>query len=285
MIDFFDTKWHPYFEAWLSEDVGAGDHSSLASILPESQATSQLLLKEDGVIAGMDLALALFKYVDASVSFNVFVKDGDQLPKGTLLAEAKGSAQSLLKGERLMLNLMQRLSGIATQTNQIVQKVSGTGLRILDTRKTTPGLRTLEKWAVTQGGGHNHRMGLYDMIMLKDNHIDAAGGVNEAILRTKAYLKANQLDLKVEVETRNLQEVQLALDHGVDRIMFDNFSPALCREGVALVNGRAETEASGGITLENIYDYAQTGVMYISVGALTHSVKALDISFKTKLMV
>jgi nicotinate-nucleotide pyrophosphorylase (carboxylating) len=285
MIDFFDSRWHPYFEAWLSEDVGAGDHSSLASILASGEAHSRLLLKEDGVVAGLDLAVALFQYLDPSVQFTLLAKDGEFLKKGTLLAEAKGSAHSLLKGERLMLNLMQRLSGIATQTHQVVQKVAGTGLTILDTRKTTPGLRTLEKWAVTQGGGKNHRMGLYDMIMLKDNHIDAAGGINEALLRTKEYLKVHNLDLKVEVETRNLDEVKQALVHNVDRIMFDNFSPELCREGVQLVNGRAETEASGGISLENIYEYAQTGVNYISVGALTHSVKALDMSFKTTLLV
>ena len=285
MIDFFDTCWHPYFEAWLAEDVGSGDHSSLASISVSGEAHSRLLLKEDGVVAGLDLAVALFRYLDPTVQFTLLTKDGEFLKKGTLLAEAKGSAHSLLKGERLMLNLMQRLSGIATQTHQVVQKVAGTGLIILDTRKTTPGLRALEKWAVTQGGGQNHRMGLYDMIMLKDNHIDAAGGINEALLRTKAYLKEQQLDLKVEVETRNLDEVKQALVHNVDRIMFDNFSPDLCREGVQLVNGRAETEASGGISLDNIYEYAQTGVMYISVGALTHSVKALDISFKTTLLV
>ncbi len=284
-MNFHDSIWHPLFETWLSEDVGTGDHSSLASILVSGEAQSRLLLKEDGVIAGLELAAALFKYIDPSVQFTLKAKDGEYLPKGTLLAEASGSAHSLLKGERLMLNLMQRLSGIATQTHQVVQKVKGTGLTILDTRKTTPGLRTLEKWAVTQGGGKNHRMGLFDMIMLKDNHIDAAGGIDNAVLRTKEYLATNKLNLKVEVETRNLDEVRQALFHKVDRIMFDNFSPEQCREGVKLVNGAAETEASGGISLENIYEYAQTGVDFISVGALTHSVKALDISFKTTLLV
>jgi len=284
-MNFNDPVWHSHFEAWLAEDVGSGDHSSQASILVSGEAQSRLLLKEDGVVAGLDLAVALFRYLDPSVRFTLKVKDGDYLNKGTLLAEASGSAHALLKGERLMLNLMQRLSGIATQTHRVVQKVEGTGLTILDTRKTTPGLRTLEKWAVTQGGGKNHRMGLFDMIMLKDNHIDAAGGIDNAILRTKEYLAINKLNLKVEVETRNLDEVKQALFHKVDRIMFDNFSPEQCREGVTLVNGLAETEASGGISLENIYDYAQTGVDYISVGALTHSVKALDISFKTTLLV
>lgn len=284
-MNFNDPVWHSHFEAWLAEDVGSGDHSSQASILVSGEAQSRLLLKEDGVVAGLDLAVALFRYLDPSVRFTLKVKDGDYLNKGTLLAEASGSAHALLKGERLMLNLMQRLSGIATQTHRVVQKVEGTGLTILDTRKTTPGLRTLEKWAVTQGGGKNHRMGLFDMIMLKDNHIDAAGGIDNAILRTKEYLAINKLNLKVEVETRNLDEVKQALFHKVDRIMFDNFTPEQCREGVTLVNGLAETEASGGISLENIYDYAQTGVDYISVGALTHSVKALDISFKTTLLV
>ena len=284
-MNFNDPVWHSHFEAWLAEDVGSGDHSSQASILVSGEAQSRLLLKEDGVVAGLDLAVALFRYLDPSVRFTLKVKDGDYPNKGTLLAEASGSAHALLKGERLMLNLMQRLSGIATQTHRVVQKVEGTGLTILDTRKTTPGLRTLEKWAVTQGGGKNHRMGLFDMIMLKDNHIDAAGGIDNAILRTKEYLAINKLNLKVEVETRNLDEVKQALFHKVDRIMFDNFSPEQCREGVTLVNGLAETEASGGISLENIYDYAQTGVDYISVGALTHSVKALDISFKTTLLV
>lgn len=283
MISFNDPYWHSFFEQWLQEDVGSGDHSSLASILPSGEAHSRLILKEEGVVAGLELAVALFKYIDPEVVFDLKEKDGTYLPKGIILAEASGSAHSLLKGERLMLNLMQRLSGIATQTHQVVSKVEGTGLTILDTRKTTPGLRLLEKWAVTQGGGSNHRMGLYDMIMLKDNHVDSAGGIDAAVTRTRKYLKEKGLELKIEVETRNLVEVKQALDHKVDRIMFDNFSPELCREAVQLVNGRAETEASGGISLENIHDYALTGVNYISVGSLTHSVRALDISFKTQL--
>jgi nicotinate-nucleotide pyrophosphorylase (carboxylating) len=283
MVSFSDAYWHPYFDAWLAEDVGSGDHSSLASISSTGEAYSRLLLKDDGVIAGLELAQALFRYLDPQVKFELLASDGVFYEKGTLLAEATGSAHSLLKGERLMLNLLQRLSGIATQTHEVVEKVKGTGLQILDTRKTTPGLRLLEKWAVTQGGGKNHRMGLYDMIMLKDNHVDSAGGIEQAILRTKDYLKEKNLSLKIEVETRNLEEVKLALKHGVDRIMFDNFTPNLCKEAVKLVDGAAETEASGGINLDNIKDYAHTGVNYISVGSLTHSVKALDISFKTQL--
>jgi nicotinate-nucleotide pyrophosphorylase (carboxylating) len=283
MVNFSDASWHSYFEQWLSEDIGSGDHSSLASIAPTGEAFSRLLLKEDGVVAGLELAVALFQYLDPKVQFTLKAKDGIWYPKGTLLAEATGSAHSLLKGERLMLNLLQRLSGIATQTHQVVRLVSDTGLTLLDTRKTTPGLRILEKWAVTQGGGQNHRMGLYDMIMLKDNHVDSAGGIDAAITRTRDYLKAQGLDLKIEVETRNLEEVRQALAHRVDRIMFDNFSPDMCREAVLLVNGLVETEASGGIHLGNIKEYAETGVNYISVGSLTHSVKALDMSFKTQL--
>ena len=281
MVDFFDTRWHPYFDAWLAEDVGSGDHSSLASISVSGEAHSRLLLKEDGVVAGLDLAVALFRYLDASVQFTLLAKDGDFLSKGTCLAVATGSAHSLLKGERLMLNLMQRLSGIATQTHQIVQKVAGTGLIILDTRKTTPGLRAFEKWAVTQGGGQNHRMGLYDMIMLKDNHIDFAGGIALAVEKTKQFLGENQLNLKIEVEVRNLKELQQVLNcTGVFRVMLDNFSPTLLQEAVKMVNGAMETEASGGITEDTIVDFAKTGVDYISVGALTHQVKSLDLSLK-----
>ncbi len=285
MIDFQDSEWHRHFDLWFKEDVGSGDHSSLASIVHGTQASSRLLLKEDGVLAGLELAVALFTYLDPEVRFTCHASDGTFYTKGTLLAEASGSAHSLLKGERLMLNLMQRLSGIATQTRVLVDKVKGTGLTLLDTRKTTPGLRLLEKWAVRMGGAENHRMGLYDMIMLKDNHIDSAGGIETAVTRTREYLKSHGLDLKIEVETRNLIEVKQALDQKVDRIMFDNFSPELCREAVLLVGDAAETEASGGISSETIHEYALTGVKYISVGALTHSVKALDISFKTKLMV
>ena len=270
-------------DQWLKEDVGAGDFSSLASIDSKTQAESTLILKADGVVAGLDLAKFIFAQIDDSIAFEPLVQDGTYHNSGTILGTASGSAHGLLKGERLMLNLLQRLSGIATQTHSILKLVEGTGLRILDTRKTTPGLRMLEKWAVTMGGGMNHRMGLYDMVMLKDNHLDSAGGIDVAVKRTKQFLKENNLDLKIEVETRNLDEVQQALDAGVDRIMFDNFTPALCRQGVMLVENRCETEASGGISASNIREYAETGVNFISIGSLTHSVMALDISFKTKL--
>jgi nicotinate-nucleotide pyrophosphorylase (carboxylating) len=281
-MNFSSEEWSNYFDLWLKEDVGSGDHSSLASIPRGTNGSSQLILKEDGVIAGLELAQALFAHVDELVIFTPKMKDGAFLKKGTILATAAGPVHSLLVVERLMLNLMQRLSGVATQTHDLVQMVRHTGVTLLDTRKTTPGLRLLEKWAVTMGGGANHRIGLYDMIMLKDNHVDSAGGITTAVKNTREYLRKNSLDLKIEVETRSLDEVREAIDNKVDRIMFDNFSPDTCKEAVAIVSGRAETEASGGITIDTLKDYAVTGVNYISIGALTHSVKALDISFKTK---
>lgn len=281
-MNFSSEEWSNYFDLWLKEDVGSGDHSSLASIPRGTNGTSQLILKEDGVIAGLELAQALFAHVDEQVIFTPKMKDGEFLKKGTILATAEGPVHSLLVVERLMLNLMQRLSGVATQTHDLVQLVGHTGVTLLDTRKTTPGLRLLEKWAVTMGGGANHRIGLFDMIMLKDNHVDSAGGITTAVKNTREYLRKNSLDLKIEVETRSLDEVREAIDNKVDRIMFDNFSPDTCKEAVAIVSGRAETEASGGITVKTLKDYAETGVNYISIGALTHSVKALDISFKTK---
>ena len=281
-MNFSNEEWSNYFDLWLKEDVGSGDHSSLASIPRGTNGSSQLILKEDGVIAGLELAQALFAHVDEQVTFTPKMKDGEFLKKGTILATAAGPVHSLLVVERLMLNLMQRLSGVATQTHDLVQMVRHTGVTLLDTRKTTPGLRLLEKWAVTMGGGANHRIGLYDMIMLKDNHVDSAGGITTAVNNTREYLRKNNLDLKIEVETRNLDEVRDAIDNKVDRIMFDNFSPERCKEAVAMVSDRAETEASGGITVDTLKDYAETGVNFISIGALTHSVKALDISFKTK---
>ena len=281
-MNFSSEEWSNYFDLWLKEDVGSGDHSSLASIPRGTNGSSQLILKEDGVIAGLELAQALFAHVDEQVIFTPKMKDGEFLNKGTILATAEGPVHSLLVVERLMLNLMQRLSGVATQTHDLVQMVGHTGVTLLDTRKTTPGLRLLEKWAVTMGGGANHRIGLFDMIMLKDNHVDSAGGITTAVNNTREYLRKNNLDLEIEVETRSLDEVREAIDNKVDRIMFDNFSPDTCKEAVAIVSGRAETEASGGITVDTLKDYAETGVNYISIGALTHSVKALDISFKTK---
>jgi len=283
MIDFQSNSLKNQIQTWLSEDVGDGDFSSLASIDSNAVANSVLILKDNGVVAGLQLAALVFSEIDASIEFEILVKDGCFYSTGTILAKASGNAQSLLKGERLMLNLLQRLSGIATQTRVVVDLVKNTSVKLLDTRKTTPGLRILEKWAVTVGGGFNHRIGLYDMIMLKDNHIDSSGGIATAVSKTKKYLTENNLDLKIEVETRNLVEVNEALAAGVNRIMLDNFTPALCIEAVKIIDGQCETEASGGITLSNIKEYAESGVTYISLGYLTHSVKALDISFKTKL--
>ena len=283
MIYFNSDFLKNQISQWLIEDVGTGDYSSLASIDKNATAESNLILKETGVVAGLELAKIIFNVIDPGVQINVLSSDGVYYEKGSILATAIGNAQSLLKGERLMLNLLQRLSGIATQTRVVVDLVKNTSVKLLDTRKTTPGLRMLEKWAVTMGGGYNHRIGLYDMIMLKDNHIDSSGGITTAVNKTKKYLADNQLDLKIEVETRNLDEVNEALAVGVDRIMLDNFTPSLCVEAVKIIAGQCETEASGGITLSNIKEYAESGVTYISLGYLTHSVKALDISFKTKL--
>ena len=282
-LDFHSVEFTNSMDLWLSEDVGPGDYSSLGSIDADAIGTSQLILKEDGVIAGLDWAKVFLNRVDSNIKFEVFYNDGDFLPKGSILAHAEGNVRSLLKAERLMLNVMQRLSGVATQTRQLVEFVKDTGVTLLDTRKTTPGLRMLEKWAVSLGGAQNHRIGLYDMVMLKDNHVDSAGGITAAVEKTRKFLSEQNLDLKIEVETRNLDEVNEALVNKVDRIMFDNFSIDLCKEAVKLVDKRAETEASGGITRDSIREYALTGVQFISVGALTHSVSALDISFKTKI--
>ena len=265
----------------LREDVGDGDHSSLLSIDPETQGSSRLLVKENGILAGVDVALQVFEIVDPTLQTDVFIHDGAEVKKGDIVLTVSGKVQSILKAERLVLNIMQRMSGIATTTRTYVDRIAGTHARLLDTRKTTPNMRILEKMAVRIGGGYNHRMGLYDMIMLKDNHIDFAGGLKNALEKTNRYLKEKNLDLKVEIECRSLEDVRLALTlGGFHRIMFDNFTPEKVREGVALVQGRYETEASGGITLENLRAYAETGVDFISVGALTHSVKSLDLSLK-----
>ena len=267
--------------AALREDVGDGDHSSLLSIDPETQGRSQLLVKEDGILAGVEVALLVFEMVDPTLKTTVYIQDGNPVRKGDVAFIVSGKVQSILTAERLVLNIMQRMSGIATTTREYVRCIEGTHAKLLDTRKTTPNMRILEKMAVRIGGGYNHRMGLYDMIMLKDNHIDFAGGLKNALEKTNRYLKEKNLDLKVEIECRSLEDVRLALTlGGFHRIMFDNFTPEKVREGVALVQGRYETEASGGITLENLRAYAETGVDFISVGALTHSVKSLDLSLK-----
>lgn len=267
----------------LAEDLGDGDHSTLASIPAEAEKSAYLLMKESGVIAGMELASLIFHKLDPKVEIIALANDGDSVKKGDVVMRIRGKVRAILSGERLLLNCMQRMSGIATKTAYLNSLIEGTGARLLDTRKTTPNMRMLEKWAVLIGGGVNHRYGLYDMVMLKDNHVDFAGGIEQAVRSTQRYLKENQLDLKIEVETRNLEEVQQALNAGgVDRIMLDNMTTEEMTKAVELIAKRSETEASGGITEETIRAVAETGVDYISVGALTHSIKSLDISLKAE---
>ena len=276
-----DKDLHEFVDHALAEDLGDGDHSSLASIPAEAVSSGYLLMKEDGVIAGLELAAVIFHKLDPGMELTALVKDGDLVKKGDVIFRLKGNARAILSGERLFLNCLQRMSGIATKTHELTQLIRGTKAKLLDTRKTTPNMRMLEKWAVVLGGGVNHRYGLYDMIMLKDNHNDFAGGITQAVNATKQYLKTEGKDLKIEVETRNLAEVEEALAvGGVHRIMLDNMSPQEMTHAVALIDGRSETEASGGITADTIRAVALTGVDYISVGALTHSIKSLDISLK-----
>ena len=263
----------------LAEDIGNGDHSSLLSVDVEAKGVAQLIAKEDGIIAGMTVGTHVFKRVDEGLTVEHFVQDGAAVHKGTVLMRVSGNIRSILGAERLVLNLMQRMSGIATVTHRYCQLIAGTHARLLDTRKTTPNMRILEKMAVRTGGGCNHRMGLYDMIMLKDNHIDFAGGIENAIKKASEYKELNRLSIPIEIETRSLSDVEEVIKWGgVNRIMFDNFSVEDVRRGVELVNGCFETEASGNINEQTIRDYAETGVDFISVGALTHSVKSLDIS-------
>ena len=284
-MDFRSQEIIELIDRCFAEDIGSGDYSSLAAIAQGTVGESRLLLKQDGVIAGLELGEVILRRLDPNLEWVAMAKDGDYLLSGTQLASARGNVHALLAGERLMLNFMQRLSGVATQTYNAVEIVRGTGATILDTRKTTPGLRLLEKWAVTMGGGKNHRIGLYDMVMLKDNHNDSAGGITAAVNRTKAYLLKKGLELGIEVETRNMDEVNEVLAvGGVQRIMLDNFSPSACVEAVKVIADRCETEASGGINLGNLLSYAETGVDFISLGSLTHSVSSLDISFKTKVI-
>lgn len=265
----------------IAEDIGDGDHSSLSCIPTTANGKAQLLIKQEGILAGMEVVKKVFNVIDDSLSFEQFLFDGSDVHKGDRAFIVEGKVHSILQAERLVLNIMQRMSGIATETKQYAKKITGTKARILDTRKTTPGMRYLEKLAVKIGGGENHRMGLYDLIMLKDNHIDFAGGIEPAITKANEYLKKNKKDLKIEIEARNLAEVQAIIHFGgVDRIMLDNFSYADTREAVKLIDGKFETESSGGITLETIRGYAECGVDYISVGALTHQIKSLDMSLK-----
>ena len=265
----------------FAEDIGDGDHTTLCCIPATEMGKSQLIIKEDGVLAGVEMARRVFKAFDPELKMTVFIEDGAEVKKGDIAFVVEGKVQSLLQTERLMLNIMQRMSGIATMTHRYQERLKGTHTRVLDTRKTTPGMRILEKMAVKIGGGVNHRIGLFDMILLKDNHVDFAGGIDKAITRAKEYCKAKGKELTIEIEVRNFEELQQVLDlGGVDRIMLDNFTPADTRKAVELVGGRFELESSGGITFDTLRDYAECGVDYISVGALTHSVKGLDMSFK-----
>lgn len=265
----------------LKEDVGPGDYTTLATVPPATPGKSVLLVKENGVLAGMRVAEEIIRAFDPHIVFEAHLKDGDEIEKGQRAFHLTGSAASMLTIERTVLNVMQRMSGIATKTRRLARLIEHTGTRLLDTRKTTPLMRFLEKEAVVIGGGMNHRFGLYDMIMIKDNHVDFAGGIEAAIRKTTAYLQANRLDLKVEIEVRDTDELEQVLAAGgVDRIMLDNFTPEALKRAVDRIDGRYETEASGGITEDNILDYALTGVRYISSGALTHSVKSLDLSLK-----
>ncbi|HNX87496.1 MAG TPA: carboxylating nicotinate-nucleotide diphosphorylase [Paludibacteraceae bacterium] len=267
--------------AWFAEDIGDGDHTTLSCIPPDAMGKSQLIIKEDGIIAGVEVAREIFKAFDPELKMTVFIQDGSEVKYGDIAFVVEGKIQSLLQTERLMLNIMQRLSGVATRTHEYMQLLKGTRTSVLDTRKTTPGLRMLEKEAVKLGGGTNHRIGLYDMILLKDNHVDFAGGIEQAITRTKEYLKEKGKNLKIEIEVRNFDELQQVLNiGGIDRIMLDNFSVENTRKAVEMIGGKYETESSGGITKETLRDYAECGVDYISVGALTHSIKSLDMSFK-----
>ncbi|MEE4115674.1 MAG: carboxylating nicotinate-nucleotide diphosphorylase [Marinilabiliaceae bacterium] len=265
----------------FEEDIGDGDHTSLSCIPPASEGKAELLVKDNGIIAGLEVAEMVFKYADPGLSVNCFLRDGDRVKKGDIAFEVQGKQQSLLRAERLVLNILQRMSGIATETRRYADELKDFKTRVLDTRKTTPGFRILEKEAVRIGGGVNHRMGLYDMIMLKDNHIDFAGGIKEAISRARSYLAKTGKDLKIEIEARSMEEVREILSiGGVDRIMLDNFTPSQTLEAVNLIRGRFETESSGGITFDTLREYAACGVDFISVGALTHQVKSLDLSLK-----
>ena len=266
---------------WFAEDIGDGDHTTLSSIPADAMGKQQLIIKEDGILAGVEVAKRILNIFDPNLKMTQFLKDGDAVKKGDIAFVVEGSVRSLLQTERLMLNIMQRMSGIATRTAGYVELLKGTNTRVLDTRKTTPGLRMLEKEAVKIGGGCNHRFGLFDMILLKDNHVDFAGGIKNAINRTHDYLNSIGKKLKIEIEVRSFDEIRQVLETGgVDRIMLDNFSVEDTRKAVEMIGGRFETESSGGITYDTIRSYAECGVDFVSVGALTHSVKSLDMSFK-----
>ena len=268
-------------KAAFNEDIGDGDHTSLACIDSTKTGKAKLLVKEKGIIAGVELAKKIFHFADTKLDVRVFINDGNDINPGDVVLEVSGSELSILKSERIVLNFMQRMSGIATTTHHLNQLIKHTKAKLLDTRKTTPLLREIEKMAVKIGGGENHRFGLFDMILIKDNHIDFCGGITKAIEKTQHYLKEKKLNLKIEVETRSLDNVkEILVAGGIHRIMLDNFSPEKLKEAVELINGKFETEASGGINEKNIREYAETGVDFISVGALTHQIKSLDLSLK-----
>jgi nicotinate-nucleotide pyrophosphorylase (carboxylating) len=268
-------------ELAFAEDIGDGDHTTLCCIPDDAMGKSKLLIKEEGILAGIEMAKKVFNAFDPTMQVEVFINDGTHVKPGDVAMVVSGKVRSLLQTERLMLNIMQRMSGIATMTNKYVKLLEGTNTRVLDTRKTTPGLRMIEKQAVKIGGGTNHRIGLFDMILLKDNHVDFAGGISNAINRCHEYLRTKGLDLKIEIEVRNFDELQQVLNcGGVDRIMLDNFTVEDTKKAVDIIAGRYETESSGGITFDTIRSYAEQGVDFVSVGALTHSVKGLDMSFK-----
>jgi nicotinate-nucleotide pyrophosphorylase (carboxylating) len=272
---------HQFIVNALAEDAGDGDHTSLATIPHATTGKAKLLVKDHGILAGVGLAIAIFAEIDGGLKVNVFINDGAEIKPGDVVLDVVGDVKSILLAERLVLNCMQRMSGIATKTREIVNLLKGTSAKVLDTRKTTPGMRYLEKWAVQIGGGVNHRFGLYDMILIKDNHVDYSGGIAKAIENTHQYLEKQNKKLAIEIEVRNLDELEQVLQKGgVDRILLDNFNYEDLRQAVKKIDGRFVTEASGGITIENIRQYAECGVDYISVGALTHSVKSLDLSLK-----
>lgn len=280
-----EKAYEPYvdrlIELAIAEDIGDGDHTSLSSIPADRRGRMKLLIKQAGVLAGVEVAERVFRRLDPTVAFERILNDGDRVEPGQIAFYVEGNLISLLQAERVILNLMQRMSGVATQTAVYADRLKGLKTKVLDTRKTTPGMRMLEKMAVRIGGGENHRIGLFDMILLKDNHIDFAGGIQNALRGAREYLAEKQKDLKIEIEVRSLDDIdRVFAAGGADRIMFDNFTIEQTREGVARVAGRAETESSGGITLENLRDYAECGVDYVSVGALTHQIKSLDMSLK-----
>lgn len=280
-MDKNSVELHAFIRQALHEDLGEGDHTSNSTISKGYQGQAKLLIKDKGILAGVSIAREILMIVDPALVMEVFIEDGKSVEYGDIAFHVKGSVHSILIAERLVLNIMQRMSGIATTTNKVVRLLEGTGTKVLDTRKTTPGLRYLEKLAVKIGGGVNHRFGLYDMVLIKDNHVDYAGGTAKAIEAAKSYLEAKNIDIPIEIEVRNLNELTEVINSsGVDRILLDNFNFEKLKEAVTLINGRFITEASGGITLDNVLEYAKCGVDYVSMGALTHSVKSLDMSLK-----